>query len=109
MWAAVRDMKARVQKAEELGDIGKVVRAGEQLGNIGNGGKVDVKPRDEVIRNMMQMIFCLQLRDKIIRDLRDVILEALRAELNAILGAQPREEVGLCGRVVSGRQSAAQG
>ena len=78
--AAVRDMSAEVQKAE-------------RLSNTRKSGKVEVQPRNEVIRNVLQVFFGVQTGDKIVRDVRDVILEALASQLDVILGAWHREEV----------------
>ena len=80
MRAAVRDMRAEVKKAE-------------RLSNTSQGRKVEVQHRKEVIRIGLQVVFGAQPGDKIVRDVREVILEALAAQLDVILGARHREEV----------------
>ena len=64
--AAVRDMSAKVQKAE-------------RLSNTSQGRKVEVQHRKEVIRIGLQVVFGAQPGDKIVRDMRDGILEAWAA------------------------------
>ena len=64
--ASVRDMRAEVKKAERLSDTGQ-------------GCKVEVQPRKEVIRRMLQVVFGAQPGDNIVRDMRDGIFEAWAA------------------------------